>query len=94
MDSTIFMNSKASELCSDGSILRRNNLRFGVKLKPQEVSEAMGSKIASNIFTVRDLNKKMAVNRKIAGAQLLSEEEQKYRHVDASLTPCHYLFQE
>lgn len=34
---------------------------------------AMGSKLASSIFTVHDLNKKMAVNRKIGGEKQLLE---------------------
>lgn len=65
--------SKPSDLYSDGSILRRNNIRFGIKLRKKEESEASVtySKLGSGIYTVRDLNKKMALTKKIQGEQQL-----------------------
>lgn len=65
-----------SELHSDGSILRRNNIRFGVKLhKREQKQEANNSvvqnKMMSGIFKVNDLNKKMALNRIIQGEEYI-----------------------
>lgn len=61
--------SKPSDLHSDGSMLRRNNVRFGIKLRKKEDTEAsvIESKLGSGIYTVKDLNKKMALTRKIEG---------------------------
>ncbi len=69
--------SKASDFYSDGSILRRNNIRFGVKYKKKEDKlndmSVNQSKMLSGLFKVKDLNKKMALNRVIIGEEELVE---------------------
>ncbi len=67
-----------SELHSDGSILRRNNIRFGIKLQKKEEKmesniSVLDNKMVSGIFKVNDLNKKMALNRIIRGEDYIEE---------------------
>ena len=54
----------------------------------------MESKLSSGIYAVRDLKNKAALTRKLTTPSQIKLEEEKYGHVNPSITPFHYLFQE
>jgi len=65
------MFSRMSELHSDGSILRRNNMRFGVKPKMKEEPETsmlwQESKLKSGIYKPVGNDRKNTLNRLLVG---------------------------
>lgn len=85
-------------MLSDGSILRRNNVRFGIKLKQKQekldFSSLNDTKLYSPNFNINDLNKKMALHRKIQGEDDLISQTHHYLHINTHLSATHYLFQE
>lgn len=100
-DSNMF--SRMSELHSDGSILRRNNIRFGVKPKKKEEKGEKGadpnvsmmeSRLVSGIYKANELNKKMTVNRMISGEDYLGQEREKYMHINTKFNSFHFIVQE
>lgn len=67
------MFSRMSELHSDGSILRRNNIRFGVR-RPEQKGEKvemsmLESKMVSGIYKGNNFNKKGALSLLVSGAE-------------------------
>ena len=67
--------TRPSDIQSDGSMLIKNNIRFGIKAKKRDESEqsVMESKLVSGIYTVRDLNKKMALTRKLSTPEQIQQ---------------------
>jgi hypothetical protein len=67
------MFSRMSELHSDGSILRRNNIRFGVR-RPEAKKEKhdlsmLESKMVSGIYKGNNFNKKTALALTVCGEE-------------------------
>jgi hypothetical protein len=66
-----------------------------VKPRREDVDLSVASnKLTSGIYTVRDLNKKMSLTKKVEGEVELQREMEHYRHVEIDLTPCHFLIQD
>jgi hypothetical protein len=67
------MFSRMSELHSDGSILRRNNIRFGVKLpeRQEKVEPSMLESKLSGIYKGPVAARKNTLNRVISGEEEL-----------------------
>ncbi len=90
--------SRASELHSDGSILRRNNARFGIKRKEEKadvsLSLAGDSGLGSGLLRLNELNKKMALNRVMSGEEYLKEEAERYGHINTALSNFHFLVED
>jgi hypothetical protein len=83
---------------SDASILRRNNIKFGIKPKrPEERSESVSvtdSKNGSGVYSLNILNKKMALNRIISGHEYLEEEKKKYSSIVTKFNCFHFIIAE
>ena len=52
------------------------------------------TKLFTGTYNLNDLNRKMALHRRISGEEELAAEQAKYTHIDVHLSAAHYLFQE
>ena len=86
-----------SELHSDGSILRRNNVRFGIKVKSHQPDESSvgGEGMASALYNPVSLqnNNKHVINLVLTPDQL-DAYKSKLVHIVTSTNHFHFLLHE
>lgn len=93
------MLSRMSELHSDGSILRRNNMRFGVKIAqkdkfPEPSILFQESKLKSAIYKPMDDYRKNTINRAIFGEDHIEQEKSKLFHINPRINNFHFIIHE
>jgi hypothetical protein len=90
--------SRMSELHSDGSILRRNNVRFGVRPKKGEKVEPsmlwQESKLKSGIYKPAEQSRKEVLSRQLVGEEQLERETAMLHHVNTRFNNFHFLIHE
>ena len=90
------MFSRMSELHSDGSILRRNNVRFGIRFREKsDPSYVVGgeSALASGLYKPNSFEpaKKNVVSRVLVGEEALEAEKGRLVHVVTKFNSFHFL---